>query len=675
MNTVRRFAASLRQAWRETFRKQKQVAMVAQEAKDEARWLRARLSERSNAASSGGLLGEYLEFEHEMVEAQMMSGNGPRMSLPASHLREDLTSQVRERTLGLKESQPITAQGAFGDIELALQNVEWRREVNLSWLEFSRWGIQQIILISRLRYITDPLIQRGVNVAATYVFGRGVEITTDDDDANDVLNDFIERNKTVLGQNGLTDQERRKYYDGNLFWALFTDPADGTVRIRTIDATEIQEVISDPDDLDEPQFYKRVWQTMTFDPVSGTTKYDSRTEYYPALRFDVPDGLTQIGQYPLNRDVRVHHRKAGAIAKWHFGCPIVYAALQWSRSAGRLLEACATIRKALAQFAMILTTKGGQAALQGAKNQLQTQVNSVPDNSLWDTQPTAVAGSVFASGPGTTLKAFNSRGAGGDPKDAREYKTMVAMVFGIPPTWLGDMETSNMSTAVTLDRPTELGFMEKQEAWVEDLTILCTFALNASVKAPSGRLSESYKDRKVLVMPCERKQRPDGRIVYEVVQKQADKIRVKVLFPAIREGDLPNLVKAIAEAMTLDNKGGQIIGIDERQGVLLLFQTLGVENAEEILDAMYPDEDSGKKGTEDFKPAYDPCRTSADLPAPIGKVLPPPGGQPQLPGGHQPAGPTPAPGTQPGPQTAPVVTSTEALARLLEAIRKLKETA
>ena len=76
----------------------------------------------------------------------------------------------------LRETSPLLSAGATGDIELALQNVEWRREINLSWLEFSRWGIQQLILISRLQYIKHPWIQRGINVAANYVFGRGVEV-------------------------------------------------------------------------------------------------------------------------------------------------------------------------------------------------------------------------------------------------------------------------------------------------------------------------------------------------------------------------------------------------------------------------------------------------------------------------------------------------------------------
>ena len=40
------------------------------------------------------------------------------------------------------------AQGANGLFELELNNWEWRREINFGWLEFSRWGIQQIILLS-----------------------------------------------------------------------------------------------------------------------------------------------------------------------------------------------------------------------------------------------------------------------------------------------------------------------------------------------------------------------------------------------------------------------------------------------------------------------------------------------------------------------------------------------
>ena len=68
---------------------------------------------------------------------------------------------------------------------------------------------------------------------------------------------------------------------------------------------------------------------------------------------------------------------------------------------------------------------------------------------------------------------------------------MVACVLEIPPTWLGDMETSNLSTAKTLDRPTELGFLTKQEEWQEDLVIMGRYQLQISARATNGKLRES----------------------------------------------------------------------------------------------------------------------------------------------------------------------------------------
>ena len=91
---------------------------------------------------------------------------------------------------------------------------------------------------------------------------------------------------------------------------------------------------------------------------------------------------------------------------------------------------------------------------------------------------------------------------------------------------------------------------------------------------------------------------------------------------------MPTNVKAIAEAMTLDNKGGQIVGIDERAGVARLAEELGLENYGDVLEEQYPTSGPNK---------YDPNRTIEPLPDPIGKALPPPGGVPQLPGGQQPS--------------------------------------
>src|SRR5262249_8701709 len=145
-------------------------------------------------------------------------------------------------------------------------------------------------------------------------------------------------------------------------------------------------------------------------------------------------------------------------------------------------------------------------------------------------------------------------------------------------------------TALALDRPTELGFIEKQERWREVLIRIVTYALKVSLGAASGKLREARADRKVVsITEARRTLRPDGRLVYVAEAAKDDALEVKCTFPAIREGDLPALVKAIAEAMTLDNKGGQIVGIDEKTGVRLLLEQLGVEDAQEIVEKMYPE--------------------------------------------------------------------------------------
>ena len=107
----------------------------------------------------------------------------------------------------------------------------------------------------------------------------------------------------------------------------------------------------------------------------------------------------------------------------------------------------------------------------------------------------------------------------------------------------------------------------------------------------------------------------------------------------------------------------------------LLMEQLGIEDPEEILDEMYPEKATGVKGTPGYEPAYDPSRTKVPLPPPIGKALPNPGGQPQLPGGSPapattalpaPPGTPEAPGAQPAQESAFV----QNLARLVEAVRR-----
>lgn len=589
---------------------------------------------------------EYREFVHEMQEAKALRGSGPWLESDPTGITG---SHIRAR------ESDINSQGAMGDFELSLQNADWRREINFSWLQFSRWGIQQIILISRLYYLKNPIIRRLIDVCALYVFARGVEVSSPDKAANDELKAFFARNQTVFGQSALVEAQKAKYYDGNLFWVFFSDVANsGEVNVRMIDAVEVQDIITDPDDTDTPRFFKREWTQRVYDETTGEQSTATTKAWYPALNYDPAVKPDNLGKVPIMWDHPVMHRKCGTVGKWVFGCPRAYPALDWAKASRKFLEACAAVKAALAQIAMQITTKGGQQALAGIKQQLETTVGT-GNSGWWDQNPTAVNGSIFASGPGTTLAAFKSQGQGGDPEEVRQYKLMCCMCFGVPETFLSDVSTGNLATATSLDRPTELMFLAEQEAWREDLVRISQFVLSVGGKATNGKLREAHKatSKALVIREARRVTKRDGSWKYrensDDVAEQGV-IEIAVTFPAIREGDIPALVTSTVDAMTLGNRGGQVTGIDEKAGVRKLYEIVGIEDGDELAEEQYPEGE------------YDANRAVQKLAAPIGKAAPSPGGVPQI-------GPDGKP-IKPNVQASPGVK--EALKRLVEAIDKWK---
>lgn len=593
---------------------------------------------------------EFVEREHELYEARQMQGAGPWGAMAGT--RDVRTGALRESFGG------VGAQGAFGDLELALQNVEWRREVNLSWLEFSRWGIQQIILISRLYYIKNPIIRRLINIVAYYVMGRGIEISSTDEATNDAIKDYLEANKSMLGQVALAEMVRRSIHDGNEFVIFFPDTdSTGAAPCRNIDATEIQEIITNPEDSTEEWYFRRTYTIREFEAATGQTLTKTKEAWYPALGYYLSEPAEMaptINGFEVQWKTPVFHKKYGTVGKWLFGCPPIYPALDWAKASRRYLEACATLAQSMAQFALKFTTKGGQQALAGFKQQMETTVG--PQTQLLDQNPPTVPGGTFGSGPGTSLEAFHSRAQGLDPSEWKPFGAMACICLDVPPTWIGDLETANLATATSLDRPTELAMMERQESLREIVVTIMTFALNVQLRAAGGKLRESIGKTRDLsglrIVEAPRKQIVESgktffRYLTEAERVKAKKpkkdseIEITVTFPSIREGDIPQLSAAVVEAMTLGNKGGQIVGIDEKAGVTKLFELNGFENAKELAEEMYPSTGKNK---------YDPNRTiedAAQIAAPIANKPPYSPGGPQAPGGHpQPVPKEPTPGQE-----------------------------
>ena len=562
------------------------------------------------------------ELVSEWVEAEMMGGSGVGM--------ERLSGKQRE-------AQAITIKERMWEIELALEDRGWQRQLALAQTEFSRYGLQQIILMSRLYFIKNPIFRRAVLLASDYTIARGVEISCDDPDTNDFIREFLSdpNNQRELGHIGLTQKDQTLQTDGNLFVVFFRNEGTGALQVRTIDATEIVDIVTDPDDATVPWYYHRRWMARTFDITTGQTGVRQEECWYPALGFDTP--VKRIGNHDVMVKQPVYHVKgSGSIAKWLFALPELYAMIDGCRAYKNFLEDWASVNRALARFATTVETKGGVQAIQNFQKVLGTTLG-VGGTSV-ETNPTPVTGSAFITGPGNKLEAFKTSGSQGNPEQGRRLGLLSCSASGFPETMLfGDASTGSLATATSLDRPTELKILQRQEIHRNWIQTVVGYAVENSATAPNGKLREAWKaagrdPAKILILRPLKKLigntmvevwTHNGQVV-EADAKQPNQIRITVKFPAVLEHDIAVHVSAIVQAATL---GGFQLGgtMDMKTVMLMLMAELGVEDPDAVFDAMYTKNDTG---------GYDPTNYADN-----GKADPPadatPDGQPPpQPGAH-----------------------------------------
>ncbi len=458
------------------------------------------------------------------------------------------------------------------DLELALEDRGWVRELTLSNFEFSLFGVHRIIALCRLYKIKNPLIRRGIQVSAFYVFGRGVTITADDPDAQEVIDAFFTspRNIPQVGHRGLVAKEEALWTDGNLYLPFFRDKQTGELIIRTFDPIEIVEIVTNPDDSSEERYFHRRWMAQGFDLATGTPQPQVQEAWYPALGYDPPesDRPATIGaqQIPVRWEEPVLHEKEGGLDKWLWGIPLAYPAIDYARAVKGLIDNWCSVQEAMARFAWQIETQGGLPAFANLKQNFATTLAN--GGVSYEQNPPPTTASTWISGPGNKLTMSKTSGMIDGPEVGRRVAHLVYMVFGLPETFFADASVGTVATATSLDRPTELKFLEAQERWREVLQRICQFVLTSSDQAPKGKLREA---RKRAVKPAKKE------------------VTIKVVFPSILEHDIGEQINAIIAAATLN--GFQCTGIDERVAIGLLLQELQVEDWQDVLELMYPEDE------------------------------------------------------------------------------------
>lgn len=465
-------------------------------------------------------------------------------------------------------------------VELEQDSLGWNRLISLGETEFSREGLRTITRLARLNFLKNPLVNRGVNVQALYVWGQGVEIAAEAEEVNAVIQDFLDdpKNRAELtSHQAQTLKEVDLQVTGNLFFVLFTDPVFGRVRVRSVPIDEIGEIICNPEDAKEPWYYKRVWSVTTVSMDSGLSVGKATTAYYPDWRYKPKAKPATIGAHEIHWLEPIYHIKTGGMSDMRFGLSEVYQALDWAKAYKAFLENWATIMQAYARFAMRLTTLGGKAGIAAAKTKLATTLGTTTA----EVNPPPLTASTFIGMPGADVQPIRTAGATTSAEDGRPLKLMVATAVGLPETFFGDVSVGTLATAKSLDRPTELKFVDRQALWRDILQDFCQFVIDASVSSTKGKLKgkvtkSDFGDDEIILLG-----------INQSANENMSRL-VTITFPPILERDMEARIRAIVSAATLDGKA-QAGTMDDRTLVRLLLTALGLEDIDELVDAIAPE--------------------------------------------------------------------------------------
>lgn len=496
-------------------------------------------------------------------------------------LREDLNalataqrdrSELTQTVEHLRESR-AQLQAQLGDLSRGWQMLGQGTASG----EPARSVSRDLAATARQMYLSSPLIQRGVKVQADYVFGQGITVQAAHDEINKVVQAFQEDadNRAELTEHTqLLAKERELQLDANLFLTFFVNRVDGRIKVGSIPENQIEEVITAPGKAKRPMFYKRVWTETTLNYQTGVESAVTETRYYPDWRYTPKKREGMIGRHRVEWDMPIYHVKTGGFSDWRFGLTEVLAALQWAKDYEKFLKDQARVAEVLSQFTLVSTGNGDKDGVQATAKDVKTSFAKPGSAGLAG----STAGKTAVLGDGKNLTAMKVQGATIDPNESRRLMLQVCAAFGSPETFWGDVSTGNLATAESLDRPTELGFSNRQLFWNAILSNIYSYVLYWAVKAPAGPL-RAYGHVEA--------DTSDRDIIRErVVWNSEIDSTVNIDFPLVIVPNRSNRISDIVQASAkLPN--GRLIA-------RLLLVALGEDDVDAILDETFDDDGQPK---------------------------------------------------------------------------------
>lgn len=499
-------------------------------------------------------LAETAEQVHVATLRSVIEGERETSTLLAEQLDESLTGATGR----LAESVTRLEQ-------LVAEDVGWLRLTALAEQEFSRAGLRQITSLCRIMWIKNPLIRRGLNLKAHYVFGQGVELGSEQELVQQLVEDLTDdpgNRQAVFGAKALEDMERALGTDGNVFIVLWTDPVTGRVRTRTLDADEIADAMPVDGDPTMVRYWVRQWVD-----AAGI----QHRNLHPDVTYRPTSRPANLDGDPIMWDAPIVAVQVGSPKGWRFGIPEAYPAIDWARAYTRFLEDWLSYVKSLARFAWTHKTKGRRVSTVKAAHEARyEQVDE-------DGRATPAGSTAVLAGAGD-LQPVNHTGAHVTAESGRPTVLMVASALEVPYGWIsGDPDVGNLATAKTLDRPTELAFGHRQDLWRDVLKTILRYCVRSAAVAPRGRLAGT-----VTVTADDWAER---------ILVDGEPLSLTIDFPELTEHSVNEMVEAIKWAHETGT-------MPPEQTLRMLLQAFGVDDVDQVIDDFLDQAQAARDGDE-----------------------------------------------------------------------------
>jgi hypothetical protein len=350
---------------------------------------------------------------------------------------------------------------------------------------------------SRYLWLYSPLAQWSVNCWTNYGLGEKVTITCNDENA-ELLWDEVWHNSAIFDDDAIQELSNNILVDGEIYLAAFISITDGTVKFELLDGDEITAIITNPDNKNEPLYYRREFTGST---MSTTSLYYPDWHAYFYHQADLvkaklaADAVVTVSEsMDQNKGTAVlvlhiaHNRKS---SKSLHGWPILGIAAFYLSAHKQFVETRLTVARNKASFVRELTVQGGSRGVASVKSRFDSGLGRTGAGYV-DPNPAPIggAGTMIHNAGITSTDLPMTTGAGDASEDNKVFSWMALIGTGLFPTTAG-LDTSRWATAVAMDKTQAVQWARYQSFWACQFRKMVEIVLLAAEKWGSG----SFEDK------------------------------------------------------------------------------------------------------------------------------------------------------------------------------------